>query len=436
MDTIKNVTQLFVAKNQTMTAGLEGTVISVPGDLLDGEVVITDPKNVVLDATDFTTIPFTAIKFIQRSGDVLVHSDVIEEVAGVSSYLVGLQAAETQQLDYVGFNGVTGELDVLASNIYTIRLNVLDKLTAGFMQQKIKEGFYKSNANATSYTQWAIAEGLVNSLIANYSRETEQDLTFGVTNSGANVDLGTGAGDVTFTKGSKYAVFGTAIDDATTNAILLVGDLLAATDAKTEDTYRVVSIDVPTETCELDHAWQGATVTVANATVGRVIGATAQAADYGVKIQGVDREFKAGYFPSNVMFWETQIDFGDLSVVSTVSSTAAYPGVGTGQQLGMLEKELQADEHIYRGHVEAGVIDRVDIVPATLYDVFVIGYNGEIQSGGGLAVQSPKTIQIATAGTSNNNNEDANTGLLVTLNALFVTAGRFAKAAVAQTVTT
>ena len=434
METIKNVTQLLVAKNQTMTAGLEGTVISDYTDLLDGEVVITDPKNVVLDATDFTTIPFSAIKFIQRSGTTLVHSDVLEE-GDIKTYLVGLQAAETQQVDYVGSNGTTGDITGVASNIYTVRLNILDKTTAGFMQQKIKEGFYKSSAAAASYTQWAIAEGLVNSLIANYSRETEQDLTFGVINSGANLDLGTAAGTVTFTKGSKFAVFGTAIDDATTNAILGVGDLLAATDAKTEPMYRVTAIDVPTETATLDHAWQGATVTVANATVGRVLAATAQAADYGVKILGVDRQFKAGYFPSNVIFWETQVDFGDLAGDVLVTSTAAYPGVGTGQQLGALEKELQADEFIYRGFPEAGVVDRVDVVPTTLYDVFVINYNGVIQSGGGLAVQSPKTLQIATAGASNNNNEDANTGLLVTLNALLVTAG-WLVGSVAQTVTT
>ena len=428
METIKNVTQLLVAKNQTMTAGLEGTVISDYTDLLDGEVVITDPKNVVLDATDFTTIPFSAIKFIQRSGNVLVHSDVLEE-GDIKTYLVGLQAAETQQLDYVGYNGVSGALDTLASNIYTIRLNILDKTTAGFMQQKIKEGFYKSNASAASYTQQRVALGLVSSLIANYSRETEQDLVFERINGGAADDaMATATGSVT--KGSKYVVFN---EDLT--AIVVVGSIIrfGATGAGVAPCYVVVGHDggaAAARVYELDVAWQGAT----NAAFAAASLETVTEGDWGVKIQGVDREFKAGYFASNVIFWETQIDFGDLSA-AVVTSTAAYPGVGTGQQLGGLEKELQADEFIYRGFPEAGVVDRVDVVPTTLYDVFVINYNGVIQSGGGLAVQSPKTIQIATAGASNPNNEDANTGLLVTLNALFVTAG-WVPGAVAQAVTT
>jgi hypothetical protein len=350
------------------------------------------------------------------------------EEGDIKNWLVGLQAAETQQLDYVGYNGVSGALDTLATNIYTIRLNILDKTTAGFMQQKIKEGFYKSNASAASYTQQAVARGLQASLIANYSRETEQDLNFERINAGAQADA-LATAEVTMVKGSKYLV-----PDEDLTALVTAGTLLrfGATGAGVAPVYVVVGHDggaAAARVYELDIAWQGATGLVAAASFESVTEGA-----WGVKIQGVDREFKAGYFPSNVMFWSTQIDFGDLAA-AVVTSTAAYPGVGTGQQLGMLEKELQADEFAYRGFPEAGVVDRVDIVPATLYDVHVINYNGVIQSGGGLEVQSPKTIEIATQGSSNNNNEDANTGLLVTLNALFVTAG-WVPGAVAQTVTT
>jgi len=428
METIKNVTQLLVAKNQTMTVGLEGSLVDQYTDLLDGEVVITDPKNIVLDATDFTTIPFTAFKFIQRSGTRLIHSDVIE-YGSLVSYLVGLQAAETQQLDYVGYNGVSGALDTLASNIYTIRLNILDKTTAGFMQQKIKEGFYKSNASAASYTQQAVARGLVTSLIANYSRETEQDIVFERINGGAQ-DNALATSTVSVTKGSKYI---TCSEDMT--ALILATTILrfGATGAGVAPCYVVVGHDGGATTArvyELDVPWQGAT----NAAFAAASFESVTEGAWGVKLQGVDREYVTGKFPSNVNFWVTQIDFGDLAA-AVVTSTAAYPGVGTSQQLGMLEKELQSDENQYRRHAESYPVDRVDIAQGTLYDVFVIGYNGEIQSGGGLAVQSPKTIQIATAGASNPNNEDANTGLLVTLNALLVTAG-WLPGAVAQTVTT
>jgi len=400
MDTIRNVTQMLIGADVSLTALTDLDPIVAYTQLADGEIVITDQFNRYLDGT--TAAVNGLIKYAQRSGTQLIWSDIIDLKNNLRTYSITAAAAETQQVDYVGSNGTTGSIDGAASNIYTIRLNILDKTTAGFMQQKIKEGFYKSNSLATSYTQWAIAEGLVNSLIANYSRETEQDLTFGVTNSGANVDLGTGAGSVTFTKGSKYAVFGTAIDDATTNAILLVGDLLAVSDGKTESMYRVTAIDVPTETATLDHAFQGATATVANATVGRVIGATAQAADYGVKIQGVNREFKKGHFWSNLMFWETQIDFADAAP-SDIASTAGYPGVGTGDYVANLEFELQHDESMYRGFPEEGVVNRADAEAGSggLYDIQVIEFKHTLEAAQGTPTESPKALMIAWRVSSN-----------------------------------
>ena len=394
MDTIRNVTQLLIGADVAETTKTDLAQILSGSDFNDGEIFIADQHNRYLDGS--TAALNGLIKYGQARGSEILWSDIIDLKNNLRTYSITSSAGETQQLDFVGSNGTAGAIAGVASNIYTVRLNIHDKTTAGFMQQKIKEGFYKSNALATSYTQWAIAEGLVNSLIANYSRETEQDLTFGVINSGANLDLGTGAGSVTFTKGSRYAVFGTDIDDATTNAAIAVGDLLAASDAKTESMYRVTAVVSATDTAELDHAWQGATITVANATVGRVIAATAQAADYGVKIQGVNRVFKAGYFWSNVMFWNTQIDFANAAP-STIDTTAAYPGVGTGDYIANLEGELQSDEFIYRGFPEAGVVNRTDaqVGNGNVYDVQVIEYDHELDSAQGTPTKSPKALEIA-----------------------------------------
>jgi hypothetical protein len=175
----------------------------------------------------------------------------------------------------------------------------------------------------------------------------------------------------------------------------LVGDLLAATDAKTEAMYRVVAIDVPTETATLNIPWQAETVTIANIVVGRVIGATAQAADYGVKLQGVDREFKAGYYWSNVNFWDTQVDFGALAGEILITTTAAFPGNGTGQYVANLEGELQADEFIYRGFPEAGVVNRTDGIGTTWYDVCIIEHKHNLEAAQGTPTESPKSIMIA-----------------------------------------
>ena len=418
MDTIRNVTQLFIGKDPTRGAVVD-EVISLYTQLADGEVVITNPENKVLNNATTAAEAELGFKVIQRSGTKLIHSDVVLPKK-VLAYNSNPTAKETQQLDYVGYNGVSGALDTLASNIYTIRLNILDKTTAGFMQQKIKEGFYKSNAVAASYTQQAVALGLVSSLIANYSREVEQDIVFERINGGAQANA-LATAEVTMTKGSKYLV-----PDEDLTALVTAGTILrfGATGAGVAPCYVVVGHDggaAAARVYELDVAWQGDTGLIAAASFESVT-----EGDWGIKIQGVDREFKAGYFWSNVIFWETQIDFGDAQT-SVVTSTAAYPGEGTGQYIANLEKELQADEFIYRGFPEAGVVDRTDGIGTTWYDVTVIEYEHTLEAAQGTPTKSPKTIMIAWDvdvngdGTLVSNAQEADTLGLLALDQIIVT---------------
>ena len=72
METIKNVTQLFFAADQTPTASLEGNTINAVSDLADGDIVVTDLKNLVFDAASLPTI-VPAFKLIHRSGNNLIH---------------------------------------------------------------------------------------------------------------------------------------------------------------------------------------------------------------------------------------------------------------------------------------------------------------------------------------------------------------------------
>ncbi len=380
METIRNVTQLLIAKDLTAVAA-DGDVINSYADLLDGEVALCTPQNVVTDGTD----KFLQVKFIQRSGTKLIHSDIID-VDKLLAYNIGKAGAETQQLDYIGFNGVSGALDTIAQNIYTIRLYYQEMLIAGFMQQKIKEGFYKSNAVATSYTQQAVARGLQQSLIANYSREAEKDIKAERVNGGAALAA---LGNITFTEGSKYIV--SAIDDT---ANILVGSLVRATADLTSPTYVVVGHDggaAAARVYELDTAWNGATIAAAAAAE------TVTEGDWGIQLQGVDRHFKLGFFASRVAQWKTTVDFGDAAL-APVSTTAAYPGTGTGQQISTLEKELQADEFIYRGF-DPHPTDRTDAVQTNTgdYDVVVIEHKHELKAPQGTPTESAKCLNIAFA---------------------------------------
>ncbi len=376
METIRNVTQLLIAKDISATAG-DGDVINSYADLADGEVVLCTPQNVVTDGTD----PFLQVKFIQRSGTKLVHSDIID-VDKILAYNIGTAAAETQQLDYVGWNGVAGALDKVAQNIYTIRLYYQESLIAGFMQQKIKEGFYKSNAVAASYDESAIAVGLVNSLYKNYSREAEKDIVASAITSDAGTNT---AGTISVTKGSQYI---TASADA-----LVVGEGIRLGTALTDSVYIITEVDgtvakVSTPVVEETQVFLAAAADFAVATSGA----------WGVKLQGVDRLFSLGKFASRVARWVTTIDFGDSSV-APVTTTAAYPGSGTGQQISTLELELQADEFIYRGFDEGKGADRADAVQTNTadYDVCVIEHKHNLQAPQGTPTESAKSLNVAVA---------------------------------------
>jgi hypothetical protein len=309
-----------------------------------------------------------------------------------------LQLAEVQQLDFVGSNGTTGSLDEIASNLYTIRFYIKGSTITDFMQQKIKEAFYKSNTSAASYSQETVATGLYDSLVANFSREPEQEIAFGRVNSGARTNLGTATTSLTFTEGSTTVTCAGDIDDATGGTVLTVGEIIAVDTTVSTAVYHIVSIDTVGNTLEIDRVYAGATATVLDDAVGRVIIATHEAADWGIRLQGVDRQFRVGYFKSAVVSWKTTIDFGDNQTTTVNETTAPFEGTGTLQQLASLEKELQADV-----------------------------------SGPGVDIQSPKTLMIALEANTAQG-DDANTGIVTVLNALLVTAWGV-PGAVAQTPT-
>jgi hypothetical protein len=417
METIKNVSQLMIVEKQTPTVGLEGTVIDAYGDLLDGEVAVCNYLNTVLDgASGGASLAFAgmdAFKLIARVGTKLVHSDLIQK-GTIKNWRVTSQSAEVQQVDYVGSNGTTGSLGAIVSNLHTIRLYIQESTIQGFMQQKIKEGFYKS---AASTTQSAIALGLVNSLIANYSREPEQDLKFERVNAGSRTAVPTSADDFVFTNGSKYFT-ATDIDDATGTAALAVGDLLVIGTATTSPVYKITAIDTATDIGTLDRAFVGATQTLADTAIKVIL--VAAEGSYGIKITGVDRGFVTGYRTTAPIIFETTIDFGDSSSTAVNPTTAAYPGIGTAQQVANMEKEFQADNHVYRSFVEGGVVDRAQVTPTLLaagelYDMCVLEFSNKTQSGLGVEIQSPKTLIIAGENSTNLSMSDANQGVVQTI---------------------
>ena len=412
MQTTRNVTQLFVGANIAKTAAA-GNVINSVASLGNGEIAVVNPVNNVQLTTAGFPAGLDGFKLIQRSGNRLIHSDVVK-AGTVRKYTISLPATfpATEQVDYIGYNGTAGSIaDLIANNIYTVRLYVLDSTINGFMQQKIKEGFWKSGAAAPN--QRAVAKNLVESLIKNYSREPVQDIRFERINSGALLDA-IGVLTATVVNGSKAVVFS---GDAT--AIVTVGSLLriGGTGAGTTPVYVVESVDAGVGAARvytLDIPYQGATATIAAANI-----ETVNEGNWGIQIAGVAQAYDGKFFGEPTV-WKTTIDFTDNQLTTVTNATAASPGTGNYDVLARLEKELQADEYVYRNFIEGAPVDRTDVLAGTTYDVVVIEYDGEIESGLGTTVKSPKTLIIASAGNAAQADVAA-IGWLTLLNQLIVT---------------
>ena len=429
MQTIKNVTQLLVAKNIAKTA-TANMLITDYTSIADGEVCVIDPKThkQVTSAGYLAGFPGDGFKLVQRSGTKLIYSDIIKPGC-VKSMNITLPAtyAASEQIDYVGYNGTSGSIDVFFDNLYTLRLYILDNTISGFMQQKIKEGFFKSGLASTESD---IAAGLVNSLIKNYSREPVQDILFERVASGTTV--ASSGGVFTVVKGSKVVSVvesaGGAADAgkyAADVSTLVVGDFIRFGHAttKTFPVYRIAAISGAGGaacTITLDAPYQGTSnAALAAASVGCMASATGLAGTFGLKISGVAQAYD-GKFLGAPTTWTTSVDFNDYQTTTVTNSATASIGTGTYDTLARLEKELQADEYIFSNFIEGAPVDRTDILSGTTYDVIVLEYEGVESSGLGSDVKSPKTLVIASAGNAGQADVAA-IGFITLLNHIVVT---------------
>jgi hypothetical protein len=427
METIKNVAQLFVGANiaKTATANL---VIDQVTDIADGEVCVVDPRtNTQVTSAGYPAgFPACGFKLIQRSGARLIHSDIIKP-GSIKTMTITLPAANaaSEQIDYVGYNATAGSLDLFNNNLYTIRLYVLEPTISGFMQQKIKEGFYKSTSAATQYL---VASGLFHSLYKNYSREPIRNIRFQRVCSAA--DSATSGGAVSVSYGSKIVSIPesapAASDGGSYNGdvgTLVVGDFLrfGAAANTAMPVYRIAAITGAASaacTITLDHEYQGATASIAAANVAAITSAAGLAANWGLQISGIPQVYDGNFYGQPIS-WVTSVDFNDLQASVVTQVSAASPGTGTYDVLARLEKELQADEYIYRSFVPGAPVDRTDVL-ATTYDVVTIEYDGIEEGGLGSQVRSPKRIYVASAGNAGQADVAA-IGWLTLLNNIVVT---------------
>lgn len=415
MQAQRNVANLLVVNSVAATAGMEtNNIDGYISSMSTGEPVIVSPGGVVVDATG--TLP-TEFKIATKLTDgTLLYSDIIK-AKGIKSIVAHKYVAATNQVDYVGYNGSTGSFDVINNNIYSIKLYLKPTDTAGFMQQKIKEGFYETDSTAT---QREIALGLCNSLYLNFKREPDK-VKFGTDrfvferiNSGAQANA-LGTATAALTKGSTAVVFS---EDLT--ALVTAGTIVrfGTSGAGTAPCYVVTGHNggaAAARVYTLDMPYQGTSTTaLAAASVESVT-----EGDWGIKISSTTYYYEEPKFRYSQPIWETILqDCGSTVVTKSVKTT---PGSGDYRQVRAMEQLFLGNEgNYYRTQIPQPTF-RSEVSSSKTYALLTIEYVDNFSTELGGQADSLKQLYIACEKGNGGAYSDANTGLGTTLNA-YVTA--------------
>lgn len=276
-----NSYKFLVGKNIARSAGATAGTVANDLVLAEGEVVVTDEGNVILNTTTVLTADKIKLVMGRGAGVPIVESKVITP-AELSGYHIKRFAAKVNQVAYVGFNGTSGAFDVKNNFLYMIPVSfntLLSQETSSLYQPMYFT--YESDGTAT---QEKIATNLYKNALAINSRWTKPVLLIERVNSGARTAPGS-AGTLTFTKGSNIVVgsAATAID-----APVAIGDYISSGTTADSPVYKVIGIQG--NNLIIDTPYQGAS-TGAVAATGNLHIAAASLGDFGIKLTGVNQSY-------------------------------------------------------------------------------------------------------------------------------------------------
>lgn len=323
----KAIKLLQIAGNQART----GTSLSTAAA---GEVFVTDASGTLLDTTTVALADKIMIMQSQGSALPVIISPVIKK-SNVLTYEGGRYTAPVQGISYIGYNGTTGSIDVVNDNAYTALVYTYDSPTWAEKSPAII-GYYKSDSSAT---EQEIADNLCLSMYQNKKNiQAAKPFTVERVNSGAGAATNDAA--VTLTEDSQTV---TAPNIA---AAASVGDYIriGGQSTGTLPVYKITAISGNDLT--LDVPLDAATT---SATIYRLVAATAQAGDFGLKLTGRAQPVSQSLIQNGglqeyyfVRFKPNLVGFGATS--TDYNNTVAVSGSGVPAQVGVLERQLLGNE--------------------------------------------------------------------------------------------
>jgi hypothetical protein len=312
---IKDQFRLIVAKDIARTATV-GALAS-PTSLADGEVVVTDAGNKILDQT--TVLLTDRIKVVQGRGATKpLFETATFTLPEVYQYTGQAFADAQQQVTYLGYDAVAnaGSVEVLNNNAYAMTITFQEITVPGLQGSYVPVSvWYQSDATAT---QAKVVNGLYNNLVrqlANFNLPV-------ILAERVSSDVGTGTGqNATVSQGSKTVTM------AGTTSIV-AGDYLRIGTAVTSPVYKVVSETNTGTNLVLDQPWQGADGSGLASEY--ITAAQLAAGDMGIKLTGIEQPFVLDSRPVDKVQFNVGISNSQGAASSTTVSTTAIATYGHG----------------------------------------------------------------------------------------------------------
>jgi len=315
-----------------------GTLVN-PSILANGEIVITNAGNVILDVATVLTAP--AIKIVMgRGSDNTLWESQLFNYNDIKSYTGVEYAAKVQQVSYYGYNAVTnsGSFDVINDNYYSLVISFYELVSqeaSALFNPIIVD--YLSSASAT---QEEIVNGLFRQLIRQLFYWSKRPiLAERVSNA-----LGQATNDAAAVLTQGSAVVTNAPNIA---AAAAVGDYIriGSQSVDTDEVYKIVAISGTTLT--LDVPFQETSVT---SLIHLVLVANVQAGNMGIRITGLNQQFILDSRPYGLVTFQIGLSGGGSTNLSY--QIGAYIGHGTYEQMRTQEASSWRNQGVIYNYTE------------------------------------------------------------------------------------
>lgn len=393
--TVRNIQRVLIGGTANITTSpLNATFVANTGEI---GIFFPDGRRMTA-ALAATAKQFIVAQSRGVAGEPkLLVSDVID-VAGIKGATAKVYTAATQQVDYIGYNGTSGSIEVNADELYMINIYLEEFITSSHDGRYIKHGQFNSSSSST---QANIADGLTVSLTNNFAREPKQLIKFERVNSAPTGSVTTAAtGTLTATYGSKIvtASGGTPSTDFVSSS---AGTYVRFGTALTSPVYKVVGVDdTGNGFITLDQPYQGANATFTAGNAEFILAAAV--GDSGIKLTGVAQPWSLERKFYKLVRWTTGLSEDAFGATVVTKSVGAKEGSGEYRQVAELERFFQRNDNDNYRIGQPDLFDpRNDATSAVTgggYDIVQITYV-QAENVGFVDNISPKLLTIATPAT-------------------------------------